>query len=86
MLGSRACGLSPPSVWPPRVPPIAAASAAPRPRRGASNPGLTLATQPMVAFAGRRARAPAARGRRPERRGLAAAVGRPGKLRDCESS
>lgn len=36
----------------------------------------------MAASAGRRARPPAARGRRPERRGRAAAVGRPGKLRD----
>lgn len=52
-LGTRAGGRSTPSVWPPRVPPIAVASAAPRPRRGASIPCLTLAAQPMVAFAGR---------------------------------
>lgn len=84
IVGSRACGRSPPAVRPLHVPPITAASAAPRPRRGASIPGLTLAAQPMVAFAGRCARPPAARGRRRERRGLAAAAGRPGKLQDCE--
>lgn len=63
-LGTRAGGRSTPSVWPPRVPPIAVASAAPRPRRGASIPGLTLAAQPMGGICGaarkasRRQRAP----------------------------